>query len=76
MAQSVDDGTATCAALPEEPGVTPISDEQLMLRYRDGDTDAFTPLYQRHRGALYRYQPTAAAIRPLPRNSFRTSGQA
>ncbi len=31
------------------------TDEQLMLRYRDGDAGAFAPLYQRHRGPLYRY---------------------
>ena len=32
-----------------------ISDEQLMLRYKAGDTDAFAALYQRHKGSLYRY---------------------
>jgi len=26
-----------------------------MVRYRDGDADAFAVLYQRHKGALYRY---------------------
>ena len=26
-----------------------------MLRYRDGEVAAFTPLYERHKGALYRY---------------------
>ncbi len=31
------------------------SDEDLMLRYRDGDTDAFDRLYARHKGALFRY---------------------
>jgi len=31
------------------------SDERLMLAYRAGDADAFTLLYRRHRGALYRY---------------------
>ena len=31
------------------------TDEALMLRYRDGDTEAFTVLYDRHKGALYRY---------------------
>jgi len=30
-------------------------DATLMLRYRDGDLQAFESLYQRHRGALYRY---------------------
>lgn len=32
-----------------------IDDEALMLRYRDGDTQAFELLYARHKGALYRY---------------------
>lgn len=32
-----------------------ITDEALMLRYRDGDAGAFETLYQRHRGPLYRY---------------------
>jgi RNA polymerase sigma-70 factor, ECF subfamily len=31
------------------------SDEDLMNRYRDGDTRAFEVLYQRHKGPLYRY---------------------
>lgn len=31
------------------------SDEELMLRYCDGDAGAFETLYRRHRGALYRY---------------------
>jgi RNA polymerase sigma-70 factor, ECF subfamily len=30
-------------------------DAKLMLRYRDGDTDAFSALYSRHKGPLYRY---------------------
>jgi RNA polymerase sigma-70 factor (ECF subfamily) len=30
-------------------------DARLMLRYREGDTDAFASLYQRHKGPLYRY---------------------
>jgi RNA polymerase sigma-70 factor (ECF subfamily) len=30
-------------------------DADLMLRYREGDLQAFDALYQRHRGALYRY---------------------
>ncbi|HHW77272.1 MAG TPA: RNA polymerase sigma factor [Xanthomonadaceae bacterium] len=43
------------------------ADETLMLRYRDGDADAFARLYARHRGPLYRYllrqcgQPAIAA---------------
>ena len=31
------------------------SDEELMLRYGDGDAVAFDALYQRHRGPLYRF---------------------
>jgi RNA polymerase sigma-70 factor, ECF subfamily len=31
------------------------TDEALMLRYRDGDANAFELLYVRHKGALYRY---------------------
>lgn len=30
-------------------------DACLMLRYRDGDADAFSTLYARHKGPLYRY---------------------
>src|SRR5271154_3571742 len=30
-------------------------DAQLMIRYRDGDPDAFLALYARHKGPLYRY---------------------
>ncbi|MBL8406652.1 MAG: RNA polymerase subunit sigma, partial [Candidatus Accumulibacter sp.] len=32
-----------------------MSDERLMLAYRAGDADAFTTLYRRYRGSLYRY---------------------
>jgi len=32
-----------------------ITDEQLMLAYRDGDAEAFDTLYDRHKGRLYRY---------------------
>ncbi len=35
-------------------GVDP-GDEELMLRYCDGDAGAFDALYRRHRGPLYRY---------------------
>ena len=31
------------------------TDEDLMLRYRNGDVDAFEQLYARHKGGLYRY---------------------
>jgi RNA polymerase sigma-70 factor (ECF subfamily) len=30
-------------------------DARLMMRYRDGDADAFSTLYARHKGPLYRY---------------------
>jgi RNA polymerase sigma-70 factor (ECF subfamily) len=30
-------------------------DAKLMARYRDGDADAFSALYARHKGPLYRY---------------------
>jgi RNA polymerase sigma-70 factor (ECF subfamily) len=30
-------------------------DATLMVRYRDGDADAFSTLYARHKGPLYRY---------------------
>lgn len=36
--------------MAEEP-----ADEQLMMRYRDGDARAFDILYRRHKGGLYRY---------------------
>lgn len=32
-----------------------MTDEDLMQRYRGGDTAAFDALYERHRGPLYRY---------------------
>ena len=32
-----------------------MSDEALMLRYRDGDAHAFDILYERHKGAMFRY---------------------
>lgn len=32
-----------------------LEDSALMLRYRDGDIDAFRILYERHNDALYRY---------------------
>jgi RNA polymerase sigma-70 factor (ECF subfamily) len=34
---------------------SPDENARLMLRYRDGDTDAFLALYARHKGPLYRY---------------------
>lgn len=32
-----------------------VSDEDLMLAYRDGDAGAFDTLYRRHKGPVYRY---------------------
>lgn len=32
-----------------------MSDEDLMMAYRDGDARAFEDLYQRHKGPVYRY---------------------
>src|SRR5512135_1048269 len=32
-----------------------VADEQLMVRYRDGDAGAFDVLYRRHKGGLFRY---------------------
>lgn len=32
-----------------------ISDTTLMIRYRDGDVDAFNELYSRHKSTLYRF---------------------
>jgi RNA polymerase sigma-70 factor (ECF subfamily) len=32
-----------------------ITDEDLMLRYREGDASAFDQLYARHRGGVFRY---------------------
>lgn len=32
-----------------------VTDEELMLKYRDGDVRAFEQLYARHKGGLFRY---------------------
>ena len=37
------------------PAAPPVSDEQLMLAYRGGDAQAFTSLYARHKGNLFRF---------------------
>lgn len=37
------------------PGTDAVSDEDLMLRYRDGDASAFDALVQRHRGRVFGY---------------------
>jgi RNA polymerase sigma-70 factor (ECF subfamily) len=45
--------------MPARPALPPagsaLADAELMIRYRDGDVRAFEILYQRHKGALYRY---------------------
>lgn len=43
----------------------PPSNEQLMLQYRDGNTQAFTELYHRNKSSLYRY-----FLRQTQRNSI------
>lgn len=42
-----------------------ITDEQLMLAYRDGEAAAFDTLYNRHKGRLYRYLLRQCGQRPL-----------
>ena len=46
-------GAAYCrAVMPREE---PTCDEELMLAYRNGQSNAFDELYRRHKGPLYRY---------------------
>ena len=40
---------------PPPATVAAASDEQLMMRYRDGEAAAFEQLYRRHKDPLYRY---------------------
>ncbi len=49
-----------CGSTPYPSAILPPmaaeqSDQDLMLRYRDGDAAAFEELYARHKGPLYRY---------------------
>ena len=46
---------ADAAGVPASAQQAPASDEDLMLRYRDGDAAAFDLLYERHRTGLYRF---------------------
>lgn len=46
--------TAGSVAYARSMGVTP-EDSALMLRYKDGDIQAFETLYRRHNDSLYRY---------------------
>lgn len=48
----------------------PASDEQLMLRYRDGDAAAFEELYGRHRGGLFRYVLRQVGLRSAAEEVF------
>jgi RNA polymerase sigma-70 factor, ECF subfamily len=49
------DAVPAGAAAPAPAAAAVTEDAVLMLRYRDGDVRAFEVLYQRHKGALYRY---------------------
>jgi RNA polymerase sigma-70 factor (ECF subfamily) len=40
---------------PVAPDLSPVGDQTLMQRWRDGDLKAFETLYGRHRAALHRY---------------------
>ncbi len=40
---------------PVAPDLSPVADETLMQRWRDGDLKAFELLYSRHRAPLHRY---------------------
>ena len=48
----------------------PASDEDLMLRYRDGDVRAFEDLYARHRGGVFRYVLRQVGFRPAAEDVF------
>jgi len=48
----------------------PVSDEQLMLRYRDGDVAAFEELYGRHRGGVFRYVLRQVGLRSAAEEVF------
>jgi RNA polymerase sigma-70 factor (ECF subfamily) len=50
--------------------VEPVSDEQLMLRYRDGDAAAFEELYGRHRGGVFRYVLRQVGLRSAAEEVF------
>ena len=48
----------------------PVSDEHLMLRYRDGDAGAFDELYGRHRGGVFRYVLRQVGLRSAAEEVF------
>ena len=47
-----------------------VADEQLMLRYRDGDAAAFETLYGRHRGGVFRYVLRQVGLRSAAEEVF------
>jgi RNA polymerase sigma-70 factor (ECF subfamily) len=47
-----------------------VSDEQLMLRYRDGDAVAFEALYGRHRAQVFRYVLRQVGLRSAAEEVF------
>ena len=47
-----------------------VSDEQLMIAYRDGDAGAFDTLYRRHKGGVYRYMLRQCRDRALADELF------
>jgi RNA polymerase sigma-70 factor, ECF subfamily len=47
-----------------------VADEQLMLRYRDGDASAFETLYGRHRGGVFRYVLRQVGLRSSAEEVF------
>ncbi|MEO8005697.1 MAG: RNA polymerase sigma factor [Betaproteobacteria bacterium] len=47
-----------------------VADEQLMLRYRDGDAQAFETLYGRHRGGVFRYVLRQVGLRSSAEEVF------
>ena len=48
----------------------PVSDEQLMLRYRDGNAAAFEELYGRHRGGVFRFVLRQVGMRSAAEEVF------
>lgn len=46
------------------------ADEELMLAYRAGDAAAFDALYERHRGAVFRYLRRQAGTAPVAEELF------
>src|SRR5512139_1629730 len=47
-----------------------VTDEALMLRYRDGDAQAFEALYARHKGPVFRYLLRQCSVAALAEELF------